>query len=152
MKLKHQKTYPAFKNYLAGQNLVFDQAESDRQADIRNQQANQRIDQIFERGQQADANRANAEYQERIRSRQLNKYHEQDTEKLYFRENENTTVKPLQENRTEFGAMQVNKANKLKIAFFSSSCRVLRSDESVSGSRIAMAKRSISLFSSICFS
>jgi len=107
---------PAFKNYLAGQNLVFDQAESDRQADIRNQQANQRIDQIFERGQQADANRANAEYQERIRSRQLNKYHEQDTEKLYFRENENTTVKPLQENRTEFGAMQVNKANKLKIA------------------------------------
>jgi hypothetical protein len=107
---------PAFKNYLAGQNLIFDQAESDRQADIQNQRANQRIDQVFEQAQQANANRANAEYQERIRSRQLNKYHEQDTEKLYFKEDENTTVKPLQENRAEFGAMQVNKANKLKIA------------------------------------
>ena len=107
---------PAFKNYLAGQNLIFDEAEFIRQEEARHRASNTYIDSVINQSRQNDANAANAEYQKRIRDRQLNKYHEQDTEKLYFSEDEKTTVKPLQENRTEFGAMQVNKANKLKIA------------------------------------
>ena len=107
---------PAFKNYLAGQNLIYDDAEFIRQEEARHRASNAYIDSVINQAKQADANAANAEYQKRIRDRQLNKFHEQDTEKLYFGEDENTTVKPLQENRTEFGAMQVNKANKLKIA------------------------------------
>ena len=107
---------PAFKNYLAGQNLIFDEAEFIRQEEARYRASNAYIDSVINQAKQVDANAANAEYQNRIRSRQLNKYHEQDTEKLYFSEDENTTVKPLQENRLEFGTMQVNKANKLKIA------------------------------------
>lgn len=107
---------PAFKNYLAGQNLIFDEAEFIRQEEARHRASNTYIDSVINQAREADANAANAEYQNRIRSRQLNKYHEQDTEKLYFAEDENTTVKPLQENRLEFGTMQVNKANKLKIA------------------------------------
>lgn len=107
---------PAFKNYLAGQNLVYDEAEFLRQEEARHRASNTYIDSVINQAKQADANAANAEYQKRIRDRQLNKFHEQDTEKLYFGEDENTTVKPLQENRAEFGAMQVNKANKLKIA------------------------------------
>lgn len=107
---------PAFKNYLAGQNLIFDEAEFIRQEEAKHRASNTYIDSVINQARQADANAANAEYQKRIRDRQLNKFHEQDTEKLYFAEDENTTVKPLQENRVEFGAMQVNKANKLKIA------------------------------------
>ena len=92
---------PAFKNYLAGQNLIFDEAEFIRQEEAKHRASNTYIDSVINQARQADANAANAEYQKRIRDRQLNKFHEQDTEKLYFAEDENTTVKPLQEVKGE---------------------------------------------------